>query len=260
MKGLPLALAVAESTKLRRTLGPWLVGVLPALAVVLTAIQLFSRDYPSGRLSWQPIVADGFALWLIFFMPMLILFEAASLANLEHDGKQWKQLFAFPVPRWTIYATKMVFCALLTGASLVAFALGFLGDVLLFSAFSGLHFSSSVPWLSIARIIAQAFVSSWLMIAIQTWLSVRVSGFAVPVGAGFAALVIGLMLSSIRGFVRDAIRLCYPWIIPLNTVSLSLRPDLGDLRKALPALIGSVGGVLFGAWACWDLARRREGD
>jgi hypothetical protein len=41
--------------------------------------------------------------------------------------------------------------------------------------------------------------------------------------------------------------------LPLRTLQIS-----GDLHNTvLPALFGCVGGLVFGALACWDLARRR---
>jgi hypothetical protein len=67
-------------------------------------------------------------------VPVGSVSQIDSLANLEHNGKLWKQLFTVPIPRWGVYATKMVLCGLLVGASFAVLVVGFIGDVLVFSA------------------------------------------------------------------------------------------------------------------------------
>jgi hypothetical protein len=148
----------------------------------------------------------------------------------------------------------MGFCGLLVGASFLVFALGFIGDALIFGAIRGLPLASTIPWSEILHLVGKAYVASWLVIAIQSWLSVRFSGMATPVGVGFAALVIGFGLLGVRG---GPFSWWYPWTLPIRTLSGGPR-DLHD--TVLPALFGCAGGVLVGALACWDLARRREGD
>jgi hypothetical protein len=42
-------------------------------------------------------------LWATLMMPLFITIETALIAGLEHSENQWKNLLAFPIPRWTIY-------------------------------------------------------------------------------------------------------------------------------------------------------------
>jgi hypothetical protein len=252
------ALASVEALKLRRTAALWLPVAAPVLALILEIIDLFDRNYrPRGDAItvWRSLLGGGWALWLILFVPLLIAFEAASLFNLEHNGKQWKQLFAFPIPRWGVYATKMLFCGLLVGASFLIITLGSTGVVLIYSGFKELHLGSAIPWAEIFITAGKAYAASWLMIAIQSWLSARFAGIALPVGGAFAGLVLGLVLPSplrFAGFLS-----WYPWMAPLLTLP-TMNPS--DLHNAvLPALFGSLGGLALGALASWDLARRCEG-
>ncbi len=255
MMAIALVLVRTEALKLQRTVALWLAVAAPVLAIILQLIILFDRiSFPIGDAGtvWRNLLQNGWGFWLGFFVPMLVSFEAASLANLEHREKQWKQLFAFPVPRWSIYAIKMLFCGLLVGASFLIVVPGFVGDVLIFSWARGFPLASAIPWSEIVNTAGKAYVASWLVIVIQSWLSVRFAGIASPVCIGFAALVIGVVLIP---FQKGSFSSWYPWTLPLRTFQANPR----DLHNtALPAVFGCVGGVVLGALACRDLARRRE--
>ena len=41
-------------------------------------------------------------------MPLLIALVTALLNGIEHSDKQWKHLFALPVPRWAVYFAKLI--------------------------------------------------------------------------------------------------------------------------------------------------------
>lgn len=254
MTALVWMLVTAEFIKLRRTVALWLVLVIPLAVVALELFLLFDRtSHPMGDAAnvWRNLLGNGWSFWLMLFVPMLVTFEAASLHNLEHSGKHWKQLHAFPLPRWSLYATKMVVCALLVGVSFLIATLGFVADVLIYSAFGGHGLASEIPWVDILGTAGKAYAACWLIIAIQSWLSARFAGMAIPVCIGFTALLIGAILIPIR---QGAISAWHPWMLPLYT----LTNGLGRQERGSPALLGSVGGIVLGVLACWDLARRRE--
>ena len=73
---------------------------------------------------WTDLLSFGWVMWLSLFTPALITFEAMCLASFQHGGPHWKQLFAMPIPRWNIFAVKMLCCGLLVGASIVRDPLG----------------------------------------------------------------------------------------------------------------------------------------
>jgi hypothetical protein len=256
MMQLAWALVSAEMIKLRRTAALWVTLVAPLLVIVLELIVLFDRtSYPmgDGKAVWRLLLGNGWSFWLMFFVPMLVAFQCASLANLEHSGKHWKQLFAFPLPRWSVYATKIGVCALLLGVSFLVTTLGFVADVLVYSAAGGHELASPIPWSDILGTAGTTYAACLLIIAIQSWLSARFAGMATSFGIGFAATVIGVILIPIG---RGAISSRYPWMLPLYTYTLAVGP--GNRNGAHAALIGSVGGAVAVVLACWDLARRRE--
>ena len=247
------ALVTAEGIKLRRSAAMRLALAAPVLLFVLELLTMFARGHMNAtdpKVLWRELLSFGWILWLGLFAPALITFEAICLAGLEHGGHQWKQLFAMPVPRWGIFAVKMLACAALVGGSFAAFTATSAGAVLMFSAARGLGLAAAMPWLGILATAAKAYAACWLLIVVHTWLSVRFPGFAVPAGIAFAAVLAGYLMLSAN---PRAFGWWYPW-----TLAISVRPE--GLYEAhyplLPALVGGLGGLLLAPVAAWDLGRR----
>lgn len=256
MMAIAWALIGAEAIKLRRTAALWLAVLAPVFAIVLELIIVLGQHFPpttDASAFWRIPLQSGTAMWLGLCVPVFISFEAACLTSLEHSGKQWKQLFAFAIPRWSVFATKMLFCGLLAWVGILAGMLGVAGDVLIYGAMNGLHVAAEIPWVGIFDTAGKACAASCLLIVIQTWISARFAGLASPVGIGLAALIVGgfVLLPLNKGIYSS----WYPWTLPFRT----LAANPGDLHSTLaPAVFGSVGGIVLGALACWDLGRRRE--
>jgi ABC-2 type transport system permease protein len=247
------ALAMAEAMKLRRSAPTRLAIAAPGLLIVLELLTLFSRKHINATdpaRMWRDFLEFGWVMWLSLFLPALIGFEAICLAALEHNGRHWKQLFALPIPRWGVFAAKMVFCGLLVAGSFVVFTAGSTVSVLLFSWQRDLGLARAIPWGDLARTSGLTFLACWLMIVAQTWLSIRFRGFAVPAGVAFAALLIGVLLVGVN---REAFGWWYPWTLPLNVRPQGLY-SAGD--PLVPALFGAAAGLLVAPLACWDLGRR----
>lgn len=244
------ALLSTEAFKLRRTLGLRMTAAAPVFAILLELPMLFNRRaFPVGDAStvWRSLYRGGWLFWIGFFVPVLVAFEAASLANVEHRGKQWKQLFASPIPRWSVYAVKMLFCGLLVGASFAIVVPGLVGDVLIYSAANGYRMAPAIPWSEVVDWAGRAWLASWLVVVLQSWLSVRFTGIAPPVGIALAGLVLGVV---VQGSVLQSL---FPWTAALRTIQAG---PMDVHNTQLPVVFGCAGGVVAGALACWDLARR----
>jgi hypothetical protein len=249
------ALVASEAIKMRRAAPVRLAIAAPALLFVLQLLTMFSRhtiNAANPSALWADLLSFGWIMWLGLFTPALIVFEAICLAGMEHGGRHWKQLFALPIPRWTIFETKMLFCGVLVAASFVLFAVTSLAGVLLFSWFRDLHLAAATPWAETLLTSLRAFLACWLLIVVHTWLSVRFPGFAVPAGIAFAAILICVMLVSVSPGVFGW---WYPWTLPIN-----IRPQgLYDSHNTLaPALFGAISGAIMAPLASWDLGRREE--
>jgi hypothetical protein len=248
------ALLSTETTKLKHTATLRLSVIAPAVVLVLVVSVLLKQYFHNFHSrSWMPrppadewnrFLQGLWAPWALVVAPILISVEAAGLASLEHAGKHWKQLFALPIPRWSIFAIKMLICGLLTGASFLVFSVGSLGMGLLNSGLYGLHMASEIPWSLLLRVAGRAYLASWPAIAIQMWLSMRFSGFAIPIGTGLAATMAtaAVTMFGLAGW--------WPWSMPGDSL------PWGWEHVPAPAMISPVVCVLVAVLACWHLSRR----
>jgi lantibiotic transport system permease protein len=239
------ALLSAEAMKARRSAPMRLAVAAPALLFVLEILTLFARGHVNGAdhsLLWRDLLSFAWIMWLGLFTPALIAAEAICLVNVEHSGRHWKQLFVLPIPRWQVFAAKMVFCGLLLAASFFLFVVSSLAAVLIFSGARGLNLAASVPWRDTVLTAAGAYVACWLLIVIHTWISVRFPGFAVPSGVCFAAMLVGFLLVNVN---RDLFGCWYPWTLPLN-----VRPEgsYSPQNTLASALFGALAGFRSRRW------------
>src|SRR5262249_34538285 len=111
--------------KLRRSLMFWIALTAPFFVVLLAFIvghADFNRRPSAALLRANPWEVMGTALrmWAVLMLPLLLTLEAALSASLEHSSKQWKHLFALPVPRWSIYLAKTLTLLTLGAIAVVA--------------------------------------------------------------------------------------------------------------------------------------------
>jgi ABC-2 type transport system permease protein len=209
-----------EATKLKHTATFWLSLIVPT-AVVLALLLGLLEGYVHQHVprmsrplwdEWSNTLRGPWTIWTAAVMPIMVAVEAAGLASLEHSGNHWKQLFALPIPRWTVFAVKISMCCILTGASSLVFSGGVVVLALLRSGLFHLHLASAVPWSFIVSITAKTYLASWCVIGIQTWLSMRFSGFAIPLGTALGATLFGGAVGQL-GIVG-----WYPWRLPLESL------------------------------------------
>ena len=245
-----------ELFKLRRTLGLLAAVVVPLAILIMVGATTLSRD--PGALTGNPwdalVVNFTYFLWCILALPLLITLEAALLAGLEHSEHHWKDLFALPIPRWSVYAAKLLTAALLIALSLLVLAvgLGILGT-LLNGIRPSLGLTPPVPWLDIFSGVAKMFGASLLLLALTTWVAVRWSSFAVPCAVGIVGTVVGLTLDiSARS---DFWARLFPWSMPISAVArIDQYRTLED--HVIAIVFGVIGGLIVSALGAWDIARR----
>jgi hypothetical protein len=212
----------AETLKLRRTLCLWMILIAPAVIAVLQCGIILNRGVDSffaGQEAdfWLAIYSNMRSLWLLMMLPLFITLESALLASVEHNDFHWKHLFTLPQPRWTTYMAKWVVLSVLTLlASLMVIAYAVLVGwfLALFSQSRGLLLSQSFPLLEMLKTMGQAWLISWWMMAIHTWVSLYFRSFTVAVGVGMAAAVSNLILiNSEKAMQFD------PWLMQTTAIS-----------------------------------------
>ncbi|HVV54569.1 MAG TPA: ABC transporter permease [Mucilaginibacter sp.] len=197
MKGFILSFR-SEFYKTRKTMAFWSAIILPFVICLLIFIGFFTH---SKQMSSDP----GIALWFKFagailgvmgslLLPMLIVFIAYSVNNIEHKSETWKSLFSLPIPKWSIYSAKYAYAFFLIILCLALFLLFTLGFGNLLSVlkpelkFSEYHIESTL-----SLIYLKLLFSALGVLSIQFLLSLLFRDFLKPMGIGFAATIAGVI-------------------------------------------------------------------
>jgi hypothetical protein len=226
----------AELLKLKRTLAFRVIFVLPFFVALLQFFVIWrTKKFAPGFDLWQTHPTNSFQIWAIFMMPLLITLETALLNGIEHSDKQWKHLFTLPVPRRSIYFSKFIVAlGLILISTMVLALLTVIVGVAAVSLKPELaNITGPVPYLTIAKQATLVWLAGWLITAIHTWISIRWSGFPIPLGAGIGGTFFALF---------------YPWLLPMN---LFLE---GRFTTAL--VLGIGGGVVAAFAGCFEFVRR----
>jgi pimeloyl-ACP methyl ester carboxylesterase len=240
----------AETLKLKRTLALRLTVVAPALVALLgILVQSVSvirgRGNPAASL-WESLAWSSLTLWAVFLLPLLITLQTTLLAGIEHAERQWKHLFALPVPRTTIYVAKWLMIQVLTFLStLVVFVFIVLSGWSLILWHPALATAGAPPAWSIIGRALQCWLAAGLILSTSLWIALRWPGFTVPLAAGIAGTFFALFAASAQAATY------YPWLLPVNVLS-------GGERQQVALVMGIGGGFLMAILGCIDFVRREE--
>lgn len=240
----------AELLKTKRTLTLTLTCLAPlSLAFLEIAIgfEAKNRMYRVGGDSWMTLIGHTAMMWTLLLLPLFITLEMGLLAAQEHDPKTWKQLYALPLPRWSIYAAKQ-----LVGMGVIALSMfclgwmtvgvGLIGRLCL----PGLGFEAPIPWSALLQNLCLSYLASWLMISFHLWVSLRWNNFVLAMAVGIVPTVCGVVMLNSQW--ADY----YPWLMP-GIVAHGLDQAL---PYTLSLTLGLVGGILMAFFGGWEASRR----
>ena len=245
----------AEMLKMKRTIALKMVVLSPAVVVLL--ILLIAAQAPFSTVNhngvgneWPELARLILIVWALLMMPLYITLETALIAGLDHSENQWKSLLARPVPRWTLYAAKLIVVTAMTAAGTFVLLLGILMDgAILPRLQSELVFGFPVPWATIFREGAQVAGLAFLALTIQHWVSLRWRSFSVAVGVGIVAMVVGyfaVFATTHEGGWPQYL----PWALPM--LVFARRPE--NIAAAL--WISGALGLVAAVGGCTDFCRR----
>ncbi|NOY36286.1 MAG: ABC transporter permease subunit [Chlorobi bacterium] len=238
---LLLRIFKAELIKTNRTYGFTISVLIP---VSISFLQFFvfyiKHEYFAnvGMNPWEIMGYNLFNILGIIVMPMYIVLISYLINSTEHQSNSWKYLFALPIPKFKIYAVKIlitllwlfVFCVftntlfILTGK-----LLSYLRPDIGFQDFNinGLIFLS----------VLKLYLTGLGILSIQFFLSIYWKDFIRPVGIGLGLTIAALILSSWD----------YVYVIPYSH-PLSVLMDFKELNTDFitrPVLFSVFYGLLF---------------
>jgi len=240
----------AEQLKIKGTLALWLAVIIPLGMALLQFGMTYDRGanfVPPGEDAWIEFLDYSLIFWALLGMPLFITLEMALLGMLEHRHDQWKHLFAQPLPRWAIYAAKQAAGIVLIGLSLLAMGGGLVVAGLVMRVVKPeVGFGPAIPWGDLFTYLGLIFLGSWLVTAIQTWVSVRWPSFALASAVGIVMTVSGAMV------INAEWGRLWPWAL-----SAMLFNEFRAGETILTGLlVGSLGGLVAAVAGGWEFCRR----
>jgi hypothetical protein len=240
----------AEHLKLKGSLALWLAAIAPLVVVVIQFVIVLDRGaafLDSTSSPWLWFGRQTIIFWSFLMLPLFITLETALIGGLEHSGKNWKHLFVQPVPRGTIYTTKLASgMALIAISQLMLFLYILLSGWLLGILKPEAGFDVTPPAGDILGFAAITYVSSWLLISLHTYVGIRWKNFVVAMGFGIAMTVAGFLILNSR------LANFYPWALPGLILNKSKTGD----PYLLQILLGGPAAVIPAVLGGWDFIRR----
>ena len=217
-------------------MGFWSAVLLPLLICLLLFVGFFSHSDNLAKLPgpmvWLEFAAPVLVVMGSILLPMLIVFEAYSVNNIEHKAETWKSLFSLPISKWSVYSAKYFYAFSLIVLCLALFVLFTLGFGNLLSILKpSLKFNEYHVESTLTQIYFKLLLSSLGILSIQFLLSLLFRDFLKPMGIGFVATISGIIMVNLGW--RYAY--LFPYSHPMLTIR-SLKPNNMDQGPAIPQI------------------------
>ena len=248
----------AEWIKKRRSFSAWLVltgGLfVPFISVIIFLIypkQLLSV-HASGHF-WEVMQQRSWQMMAFMLLPMGIVLAVSLITQLEFKNNTWKQLHATPLPFTSVYFAKLAVIIVMLLQLFILFNIGIYCSAVIPS-----FFNSKIPFPGYAANFSYLwkenvtyFIICLPLVALQYLISLQFKNFLVPVGAGLALVIGGLI----------AVKWQYAYAIPSSYTALHF---LQSKDNAIPvhniinwSLFYFVSFTLLGYWLY--IAKREKG-
>lgn len=214
---------LAENRKLRGSV-IWLVFLLVPLISAIYGTFNYTQNLTILTPGWYNLFTQHTLFYALFFFSPLVGVYAAYLWRLEHLGHNWNLIMTAPVPRFDLFAAKLIVVlkmALLTQAWVCALYVAF-GKL-----WAGLP---GWPPLEILFWMMRGAVGAVPIIALQLLLSMVIRGFAVPVMIALGGGVAGMLMTS------NGLGLAWPYALVIMGMNSNKSEDV---------LAGSVGAYFI---------------
>lgn len=213
---------ISEFYKSRKTLAFWAAIIVPLIICGLIAFgyytssaKILKYNYP-GMMLWFQYSSAALGVMGMLILPFYVMFMAFSVNNIEHKNDTWKTLFSQPLNKFSIYAAKYLYAAMLLLICILLFVLltystGYLLQILV----PKYTFNDYNPAIILTRFYTKLFLASLGILSVQFILSLIWSDFLKPMGIGFVGTVMGIITANV-GWK-------YAYLIPYSDPALALR-------------------------------------
>lgn len=250
----------SELLKIKRTWAFTLSVVTPVgvtLFIFLVVMEVPKKEWNDV---WIFYLRGVVWSWLLLMTPLYVALLMALLASTDHNASAWKLLLAQPVASSPLYVAKLAVGLLLVAWSQVVLAVVSLGTGFLLPRLRPElgNYNLGVDVRHFLAMLALAYVASFLMTAIHTWLSMRSANFVLSLG-----VVIFAEMANVLGMQQVSLQKCWPWLFPFDAVRLvGLQPrdtvqHFWSIQHLI--LLSSLGAAGVTALALWDFSRREIG-
>ena len=190
----------AEWIKKRRSFSSWLVLIgsffVPVILILLLIVypkQLIGL-HASGHF-WQHLFQKAWQFMSFMLLPMGIVLAVSLITQLEFKNNSWKQVHSTPVSYSSIYFSKLAVLLVMLLQLFVLFNVGiYLSGVIPSLLNSKTIFPNyTIDPIYFLRENANYFIICLPMVALQYIISLQFKNFLIPVGAGLALVVGGLI-------------------------------------------------------------------
>jgi hypothetical protein len=236
MKGFLLSFR-SEFYKTRKTMGFWSAVLLPLLICLLLFVGFFNKSNHlanmPGMMAWLQFAGAILAVMGSLLLPMLIIFIAYSVNNIEHKSETWKSLFSLPIAKWSIYSAKYFYAFFLVFLCLALFMLFTLGFGNFLSMLKPeLKFNEYHIEKLLAQIYFKLLLASLGILSIQFLLSLLFRDFLKPMGIGFTLTIAGVIFANV-GWQYAYL---FPYSLPMLTIKELVNNRMND-GPGMPQII-----------------------
>ncbi len=237
-----LRVLTVELRKLNRSLAAALAIAAPGLIAVFT---FFNMLRGKTAQPWDMWMVSAAGIWAFFMLPMSVTALTALIAHMEHGPRTWDHLRALPLPRWTLYAAKilsvfLVLAAMSVGVFAFTWAAVKLAVVIKPELAPTGVFDASAYLTALGRM----YLAATLVVVIQLWIALRWSSFVPGLVVGIGGTFFAVVATAAK------VGVFLPWQMPVNM----LATEGWRLQTALG--LGFGGGLVLLALMLWHLSRR----
>ena len=237
-----LRVLTVELRKLNRSLASALAIAAPGLIAVFTFLNILRGKTAQP---WDMWMVSAAGIWAFFMLPMSVTALTALIAHMEHGPRTWDHLRALPLPRWTLYAAKilsvfLVLAAMSVGVFAFTWAAVKLAVVIKPELAPTGVFDASAYLTALGRM----YLAATLVVVIQLWIALRWSSFVPGLVVGIGGTFFAVVATAAK------VGVFLPWQMPVNM----LATEGWRLQTALG--LGFGGGLVLLALMLWHLSRR----